>query len=193
MVVRYQTAVNLCLTHIQTDPWRFYGTAVGMPLGAGLLIRDCVLAHPDPQVVEYRTIQGPALVLTHECDVDPANERYFNDMFLVCPIMPLDEFCEGIESQDGVGAWGGILREVAADKVYRAMYLPPVPAMFHCPEMEGGGVIYLNHISASRVEWVRDLAGQAMCSLSAPALRFLDIKMHNHLIREKATALWFSR
>ena len=181
------------MKNLRTDPGRFYGPASGLPLGVGLLLRDCVMALPHSTEKLFETMLGIALVLTHECDVDQANERHFNDLVLVCPVIPLENFCEEMEQEGGAGAWGGILPQIAGDNVYRALYLPPVYPSFNCPELEGGGIVYLNHISSCRVEWISDLPHQAICSLSAIGLRTFDFKLTNHLLREKAATLWFSR
>jgi hypothetical protein len=178
---------------MRTDPSRFYGPASGLPLGAGLLIRDCAIARPHSTEVRYETGLGLALILTHECDIDDNNERYFNDLILVCPIIPLDNFCRACEHEEGAGSWGGILPKIACDNVYRAMYLPPLRDLDHCPEMEGGGIIYLNHLSSCRVEWIADPSSKSICSLSALGLRAFDAKLQNHMFRPKAFDLWFTR
>jgi hypothetical protein len=158
-----------------------------------MLFRDCILAMPHTTEVRFETGVGLALVLTHECDIDQNNERHFNDLVLACPIIRLDCFCEECEQDGGPGAWGGILQQIASDNVYRAMYLPPLRNPTICPEMEGGGIIYLNHISPCREQWLCKASGQAICSLSAIGLRAFDFKLTNHLFREKMAALWFSR
>lgn len=191
--MRYPKALRLCLENVRPDPARFYGPPDGLPLGAGVILRDCVMAFPHLSETRFETAVGLALVLTHECDVDQANERHFNGLLLVCPIIPLDNFCEELEEQEGAGAWGGILEQIARDSVYRAMYIPPVRNFGECPELEGGGILYLNHISSVRVEWIKDPGGQAICSLSAIGLRAFDFKLRGHLLREKATQLWFYR
>ena len=191
--MRYRSALELCIRNLRNDPARFYGPAAGLPLGAGILLRECLLALPHATELRFETGVGLALVLTHECDIDQTNERYFNDKLLVCPIIPLDVFCAECEDEDGTGSWGGILREIVRDTVYRVMYLPPVPGSAACPEMEAGGIVCLNHLSPCRVEWITNLSEQAVCSLSALGLRAFDIKLTNHLFREKATSLWFSR
>jgi len=192
--VQYPNALEFCLKHFESDPGRFYGPAAKLPLGAGVLVRDCVIAMPDLEETRFQTGVGLALVLTHECDIDQHNERFFNDLLLVCPIIQLDHFCAECEEDAGTGAWGGILPAIARDDVFRAMYLPPPPSQWSCPEMEGGGIIYLNHISPCRVQWLSDLGQHAICSLSARGLYSFDIKLKNHLFREKATdLLWFGR
>ena len=192
--MQYPNALEFCLKHFESDPGRFYGPAAKLPLGAGVLVRDCVIAMPDLEETRFQTGVGLALVLTHECDIDQHNERFFNDLLLVCPIIQLDHFCAECEEDAGTGAWGGILPAIARDDVFRAMYLPPPPSQWSCPEMEGGGIIYLNHISPCRVQWLSDLGQHAICSLSARGLYSFDIKLKNHLFREKATdLLWFGR
>ena len=128
---------------MRTDYTRFYGPAEGLPVGAGLLLRGCIIAVPHPVDTRFETGVGLGLVLTHECDIDQNNERSFNDLLLVCPIIPLDTFCARWEEEEGAGSWGGILPEIASENVHRAMYLPPAQNAHTCPEMESGGIIYL--------------------------------------------------
>src|SRR4051812_32911489 len=177
-----------------TDPAKFYGPAQGLPIGAGMIVRDCVISTPHPMERRFESGIGLGLILTHECDVDQQNERFFNDFVLVCPIIPLDDFCASTEDEDGAGAWGGILPLIAKNIVYRAMYLPPIPRTAAIlEEMEGGGIIYLNHISSTSMEWFGDISQHAVCSLSAIGLRAFDFKLQNHLFREKASNLWLMR
>jgi hypothetical protein len=178
---------------MKTDPARFYGPASALPLGAGILLRDCVIATPHPTEVRFETGVGLGLVLTHECDIDKNNKRHFNDLFLVCPIIPLDRFCARCELEEGLGSWGGILPQIASQNVHRVMYLPPMHNPQICPEMEGGGIIYLNHMSSCAVHWITDPPTQAVCSLTAESLRAFDAKLQSHLLRPKVAQLLFSR
>jgi hypothetical protein len=192
-VLQYPNALKVCLENLGTDPARFYGPASALPLGAGMLLRECIVAIPHPDEVRFETGVGLGLVLTHECDIDQNNERHFNDLFLVCPVIPLDIFCARCEREEGVGSWGGILPQIANHSVHRAMYLPPMHNWQICPEMEGGGIIYLNHISSCAVRWITDPASQAISSLTAEGLRAFDAKLYNHLFRPKVAQLLFTR
>jgi len=157
-----------------------------------MIVRDCVVSTPHRTETRFETGVGLGLVLTHECDADQQNERFFNDLVLVCPIIPLDDFCASAEEESGAGAWGGILNDIAENIVFRAMYLPPIPRhIAFSEEMEGGGIIYLNHISSTRVAWFGDISQHTVCSLSAVGLRAFQFKLENHLLREKAATLWF--
>lgn len=193
--MRFPRAYQICVEHAKSkfDTGRFYGPAAGLPLGTGLLLSECVLAFADEGARRYQTGVGPALVLTHECDVDPANVRYFNDLFLAFPIMALDDFCEEYEAERGPGSWAEFLPALARDEVVRAMWLPPIPNGADHPKLESGGVIYLNQLSHSCTAWVEDIETKAICTLSSFGLRYLDTKIANLWNREKAVTLPFFR
>lgn len=178
---------------MRTDPGRFYGPASGLPIGAGIVLRDCPYPLPDESKAEYRTAVGPTLVLTHECDVDQNNDRMFTDHILVVPIVPLEILCQQLEDDFGKGSWGGLLPKIAADEVFRVSYLPPIPAHLGATELSFGGVINLNNISYSPLEWFHTFNTMPVCSLSYSGLRSLDVKLENHLRRAKSVYLPFSR
>jgi hypothetical protein len=162
-------------------------------MGAGMIIRDCPYALPSLEELRFETALGLALVITHECDLDDANVRQFNDAMLVCPIVLLADYCVEAETELGMGGWGGILPLIAADRVFRVMYLPPMPKYMNCPEMEFGGIVYLNDMSSCPLAWLSRTGSRPMGSLSSIGLRAFDYKLQNHLFREKAASLWFHR
>ncbi len=175
-----------------TDPSRFYGDA-SLPMGAGLLLRRCPYPLPDPLEPRFRTVLGYALVLTHECDIDQTNERMFNDMVLVLPVIPLEKLCASMEEERGQGAWAGILPEIAANKVFRVMYIPPVPQhLSGGSDLSHGGVLLFNTISHAPIKWFDHYGTENVCSLSALGLRSLDYRLENHLRRPKADRMWFA-
>jgi hypothetical protein len=174
------------------DPGIFYGDA-SLPLGAGLLLRRCPYALGDDSDLKFKTALGFALVLTHECDVDPDNERMFNDIVLVLPIIPLEQFCQQMEKERGVGSWGGILEKIAENVVFRVMYIPPVPQHLGHGTLGHGGILYFNTISHAPIKWFDKYSTKSLCSLSAPGQRALDYRLENHLFRPKADTQWFHR
>lgn len=189
----YEAALKAALNAMTTDPDRFYGPAFRLPLGAGILLRDCPLPVPDDTGPAYRTGLGHALVLTHECDIDPDNDRSFNDSVLVLPITPLDLFCEQYDMEHGAGAWGGLVPKIAGGEVFRLMYLPPVPAHIAPSALSQGGIVNFNTIGSAPLPWLQHFGTQRVCSLSAIGLRFLDFKIETHLYRPKAVPLWFDQ
>src|SRR4051794_11611175 len=91
----------------------FYAPDNGLPLGVGLIIDDVEFPIFDPAADRFAVVKGLVYLLSHECDLDPANARVLNDMGLVCPIVAIPEFlvdCErmGI-ADDEVGATLGNL------------------------------------------------------------------------------------
>lgn len=172
------------------DAARFYGPPT-QSIGAGVLLRNCPFALPAEDGVRFETAKGLVLVLTHECDIDPANDRQFNDALLVCPVRALFDYMFEAEQELGSGGWGGFLPKVVQGAVHRLMYLPPVPRVWNCPELDYGGLLYLNDMSSCLVEWLSKTETNVVCSLSAIGLRRFDVKMLNHLFRPKAERLWF--
>lgn len=178
---------------MKADASRFYQPSRDLPIGAGVILKNCPFALPSEEGVRYETAIGLALVMTHECDLDEANNRQFNDAMLVCPITLLEDYCIEAEAELGVGGWGGILPYIASDQVFRVMYLPPMPPHLGCPEMRFGGIVYLNDMSSCPLAWLAETDGHAAGSLSHIGLRAFDYKLQNHLFREKAASLWFYR
>jgi hypothetical protein len=191
--VQHQKALDICLRDSKPGAGQFYGPANGLPLGSGLILKDCPVALPHPEEVRFRTALAFALVLTHECDVDPQNNRFFNDLVLVCPIITLEAFCESYKTSIGSDGLEQFLSSLASGNVFRAMYLPPPHKPQYTTHLQAGGIINLNWISSCRVSWLPDIKNNAICSLSEPGHRALDIKIHNHFFREKPTRLKLSQ
>jgi hypothetical protein len=160
-------------------------------MGAGLLLDRCPYPMPNEQLSKFDTVIGKVLVITHECDVDKSNERMFNDQLVVIPILPLDDWCELMDEDCGLGSWGGILPKIASDDVFRVMYLPPVPRSINTA-LPSGGLLNLNSIASAQISWFDKYNTMPICSLSGIGLRAFDYKITNHLLRQKAAPLWFS-
>src|SRR5688572_21637579 len=77
---------------------RFYSPGDAVGLGKGKIYDG--LAYPlyEPDQGTFATAAGLAYVLTHECDVEPDNERLFNEELLVCPIVPLEHLVQAYEA-----------------------------------------------------------------------------------------------
>ena len=178
---------------MRMDPSNFYSPADGLPIGVGIILRDCPIPMQDDLTKKFLTALGPVLMLTHECDIDQDNDRGFNEHALVIPILPLDIWVDQMDVEQGVGSWGGILPKIAANEVFRALYLPPAPGFINVPELKFGGLLNLNTISSTPLEWHDHYKTLPICSLTAFGLRVLDYKLTNHLLRPKAASLWGSR
>lgn len=159
----------------------FYGSAATLNLGIGLIYSGVKYADYNPDSRLFDTVEGLAYVLTHECDVDPTNERQFNDRVLVCPIILFEEFADEYSSEFSEVQLHRLLSGIAGDQVYRVFYLPPAANN----ELEFGGLLYLNQICSTDVSEFVVGSAVPICALSEYAQSILDRKIQNHLLRPK--------
>jgi hypothetical protein len=178
---------------VQTDPGRFYGPATDLPVGAGIVLSSCPFALTHESEIKYETALGYTLVLTHECDIDSANNRSFNTHLLVAPIIPFEDFVVEYGNTFGAGLLNSFIPQMASGKVSRVFYIPPLFATQHDGHLENGGVIYLNQITTCEISWLNRAGAVSVCSLSSFGITALDYKLENHLRRPKSISLWFQR
>ena len=164
---------------------KFYGATSDLGLGAGLFFSDirCPIFDPDERI--FLTVELPVYVLTHECDVDPSNDRAFNDYLTICPLIPLKVFLDEYSScGHGDNELRGFLNAIANRSVNRLIYLPPGPL-----QLEYGALLYLNNIASTHIgefESIRPIA-----TVSAYGLDVIDKSFSNHFLRPKADRLSF--
>lgn len=165
------------------DVGKFYGQKANVALGAGL-IYDRVLSpffSADEKI--YLTVKQPVYVLSHECDVDQANQRPFNDTVSFCPVIPIESFIRRY-----LAAWPNreqvisFLSMVATREVGRVVYVPPGPGF-----LTFGGLVYLNNIASAHVSCFDGMEPTA--ALSEYGLRELDVAIGHSLLRPKADRL----
>lgn len=166
----------------------FYGNAAGLDLGAGLIYQDVIHPAYNEESRKYDTRAGAAYILTHECDVDPANRRHFNTEVSVLPIIRFEDFCEEYAAEHSDGALFAFLDSLAKDEVSRVMYVPPVPAHID-GFLPSGGLLYLNNICSSPTSCFGKGFAAPICAVSDYGLRMIDLKLENHLRRPKAQIL----
>jgi hypothetical protein len=168
-------------------PGAFYGSAGGRALGAGLIYRDVLFPHFNSKTQGYDGLQGPAYVLTHECDIDQSNARHFNDLVLVCPLILFKDFVAEYEGAMGASALESFVTALAKNDVSRVFFLPPTPSsVFGDVELTHGALLYLNQLCHTPVSL---FSGSAVCALSTYGLERLDAKFQSHLFRPKAEPL----
>ena len=180
-----QKAVGLARDSFPYKEGAFYGSSVGLSLGVGL-IYDRV-RHPlfDAGSRLFDTVEGLAYVLTHECDVDQANERHFNDLVLICPIVPFEIFVNEYTTTYSESALHGLLPSIAGDRVFKVFYFTPGCGT----SLASGGLIFLNQICSTHIGEFDAERAIPLCALSGYAQHILDLKLQNHLLRPKAESL----
>lgn len=165
----------------------FYGPHAGLALGTALIIDGVEFPLFDLAADRFAVLKGLVYVLSHECDLDPANERFLNDSALVCPIVALEAFVAeatsaGLEDH----LVGGFLGHLAVRNVSRATYMPPI-----ADQLPSGGFMYFNRIVSTSVKRLE--AGSRVCALTAYGLTTVDMALENHLRRPKADPLPLQR
>lgn len=173
------------LANAHPDFPRFYGPAAGLDWGAGLIVRGLAYPFYDTDEAEFAVGVGRAYIVSHECDIDPANDRPFNDTALICPIIPLevllDKYLAG-RTEDQVRSFINALGRRAVD---RAAYIPTI-----ADELPYGGVLYLNAMTHTNVAELNRKGVEKCCAVSAFGLRYVDAALNNALLkRPKAQSL----
>jgi hypothetical protein len=161
----------------------FYGTSAGLALGVGLVVDGIAFPLFDEEEGLYDTAKGLVYVLTHECDLD--NARAFNDYVLICPIIAFDAFARDYAERISEGELQGLVPDLAANRLYRALYVPPISTEI----IPFGGIIYLNQICSTHVGSFKADDAKYVCALSSYAQQIVDMKLTNHLLRPKAEPL----
>lgn len=167
------------------DVGKFYGAKAQLALGAGLFYEKVLSPLYDEAEKLFVTVRRPVYVLTHECDVDSANARPFNDYVSFCPVIPLPVFLKKYQAKwPDEEKLRGFLANVASRTVGRLVYVPPAGGL-----LEFGGLVYLNNIDSTHVSAFEGL--EPIAALSAYGLRELDMSLRNSLLREKADTVSF--
>ncbi len=167
------------------DVGKFYGEKANLALGVGLFYENVLspLYHEVQKL--FLTARQPVYVLTHECDVDPANARPFNDYVSFCPVIPLPAFLNRYQQKwPDEEKLKAFLANVASRTVGRLVYVPPASGV-----LEFGGLVYLNNIDSTHVSAFEHL--EPIAALSAYRLRELDMSLRHSLLREKADNISF--
>ena len=161
---------------------QFYGPQGEMALGTGIIIRSAALPVYVPEADAYGTGKGPALVLTHECDIDPDNIRPFSDKALVAPLIRLDAYLTSAKEECSAEEMISFATNVARGNTNRLLFLPRFgdetsPLFF-------GAIIDLNYLVSCGVTSLAK--STVVCALSGYAIGALDRALQNHLFRPKA-------
>lgn len=160
----------------------FYGPSAGMALGAGIIVRSVAQPVYLPDQGLYGTGRGPALVLSHECDIDPENIRPFNDRALVAPLIRLDRYLGEATKSYSEQEILSFASNVARGNTTRVCFLPRYGGN-DCP-LHFGALIDLNNLTSCGVNALAD--SETICSLSGYAIMSIDRALQNHLFRPKA-------
>lgn len=167
------------------DAGAFYGPSAGLALGAGLILSNVEFPSYQPDEDRFVVWAGPVLVLSHECDLDPENQRLLNNLALICPLRRLEVLVEMAEAAGySDNALTTFLGNLASRRVSRAMYFPPLPDI-----LPYGGFIYLNQFTHTSVKRLSAEDVERITALSAYAMQSVDYVLLEHLFRDKVDQL----
>ena len=177
-MLNINAVTKLARDNFRYNEGAFYGSAVGLALGVGLIYSS--VRHPlyNERTRLFATVEGVVNVLTHECDIDAENDRLFNDYVLICPIIPFDTFAHQFVEVQPESTLNALIPALAGDKIFRALYIPPIG-----DELPFGGILYLNTICSTHRTLFAAGHAQPLCALSLYAQQILDRKIENHCKR----------
>jgi hypothetical protein len=166
----------------------FYGSPAGLPLGRGLIFTQVRQPVYDVEQQLFLTVEEPAYVLTHECDVDPSNSRPFSNYLLVCPILRFEDWFAAYTEDHTGDELGAFLGNLANRRVSRVFYLPPLPDLLNF-----GGLLYFNQITHTHVSAVSMEDRNCVATVTEYGLTKIDHMLENHVLRPKAQVLSMAR
>lgn len=178
-----ENALQRVLANYHTNPKNFWGEPEGLSLGAGLFYEEIAYPLLDISTKKFDTVAGPVLVLTHECDIDRANSRRFNEEILICPIYPFGDVVQSYIAHSSMPEFEGFLVALAKNQVNRLLYVPSISSDI----LPHGGILYLNQLCSTHISMFDSKNPSA--TLTALGLNILDLKMRNHLFRPKEQLL----
>jgi hypothetical protein len=186
--VDIQTAYEIVNAQSPPDFGKFYGQAENIDIGAGIILDNVSYPAYHEHDKRYKLVRGFACVLSHECDIDQSNIRFFNNLLLIAPIIKFDQFSEEFSERSGPEQLRSFLDSLSKRNISRIVYVPTI-----ANKLPWGGIIYLNQITHTHIDSIGSKsAAERICSLSAFGLQHLDQMLQRHLFREKAQRLAFS-
>lgn len=160
---------------------RFYGPAAGAAIGAGVVLTNVEYPIYLTDQERYGILRGLVIVLSHECDLDPANDRNFNESALVCPILSFESVLDTLSNVFDESALGTYLRNITSRNVNRLVYVPGIADI-----LPYGGYLYLNLMTSTHISKLSGPGIEKVCMLSADGLREMDFALERHLRRPKS-------
>lgn len=186
MQIDIDQAYEQLRAHLTIDVGKFFFGGSSLSLGVGNIFDGIRYPLYDEERNIFFTVEGLVYVLTHECDIDQANDRLFNTDLLICPIIPFPDFVSEYQKVLDVDQLRNFITQLAARNVSRVVYLPTIPN--HLPY---GGLMYLNRITSTNLSAFKLPGVDHICAVTAHGLHLIDQALNNHLLRPKSERLAF--
>jgi hypothetical protein len=167
------------------DSGRYYGAIhADLGIGVGLFFSNVRMPIYDEKRGLFVTRTFTVLVLTHECDIDQANQKAFNNDVLVAPLAPFEAVFETLKAKRSDAEIKSYLGDLAAGRITQLMYLPHWPERF-----PNGVVLYLNRITHTHLAEFSREGVSGIGALTGYGLQQLHSRLSTHLLREKQDRL----
>lgn len=175
-----RAAFNIANANLSPGGYRFYGAVRDAAIGAGVILNNVEYPAYIADQGRFGVLRGLVLVLTHECDLDQANDRVMNDAAIICPVIPLESFVTSLNKVLSDAETRSFISNVTSRYVSRIIYLPLIPDV-----LPFGGYLYLNLLSHTHVSRLTAADVEVICMASGDGLREIDLALETHLRRPK--------
>ena len=167
---------------LDTDVGKYYSSGTDLNIGVGQVYRGVRFPLFDLDSSLFNTVEGEVYILTHECDIDQRNDRPFNDLALVIPIIRFEHWYEEFSKLNAHSPEivNSFLGRIAKREVSRVFYFPSIGE-----DLPYGGLIYLNQITHTHVSNLAAEAVNRICTVTAYGLDKVDQMIQQHLLRPK--------
>lgn len=163
---------------------RFYGPIGELDFGVGLILSKVAYPIYIEAEQEFASVLGMAYVISHECDIDPANDRPFNEMVLVCPIIPLEIVLQKYLAGRSTDQTRAFIEALSRSRVDRVAYIPTIHGL-----LPYGGILYFSAITSTHFNELTRPAVRKICAVSVPGLRYIDHRLHQALLKRPKAQL----
>lgn len=168
------------------DEGSFYGPAGSLSLGTGLIISDVTFPYFNRSDHRFMVAKGAAYILSHECDLDPKNNKILGGYCLICPLLQIEDLISSaVSAQVAQNDISSFLGYLASRRISRFVYLPPLA------DHPYGAALNLNQITSTSIQLID--CNNALTAVSAYGLATIDMALDNHLRRAKSEALPLSQ
>ncbi|OQY55767.1 MAG: hypothetical protein DRR08_17275 [Candidatus Parabeggiatoa sp. nov. 2] len=180
------TAYRFMMNRLSIDAGKFFASGKDLSLGVGKIYSGVLYPQYDEQEQIFVTLEGIVYIITHECDIDQNNIRFFNTEVLICPIIPFDIFIEEYQAEHpkDENKLKSLLSSLAQRKVSRVIYIPQ-----YAPDLPYGGLLYFNQITNTHISTFSLASVKEVCTVTRYGLEIIDQSIENHFLRPKAEDL----
>jgi hypothetical protein len=158
---------------------RYYGPVAGLALGGGIFYGPVIYPAYNTELGRFQAYSNPALVLTHECDVEQGNDKLFNTDVLMAPIFKFEDLYAELMAKRNEAECKAYIGDFVKGRISQLFYLPPAGGW------DNGGAIALNRLTSTHIAEFQKKGVGPLHALSSYAYDALGRALEAHLLRPK--------